>query len=221
MQNPLNKMFISYFIFTIAFAAVMVTFVTSTTYTQLAIAIVFYLFLAFAAHRMLSKKIWSRSPKEPITANDSPIKPLENETTPLERKDLTSIGVADIDKRVFLTLIGSTGLFLLLFSLFNKRTESLLFKTLPRSNGPANTDNNSKTIDLSRNQPTDEYRISEIDDDVVSFYGFLKNDESWYIMKIDTNSGSFRYVKGERDFPSNWENRKNLKYDYFNNVFNS
>lgn len=206
-----NKALLNYFIFIIAFAVVVVAFTTSTTYTQLALATLFYVLLVFATYKLLPKKIWRQSTKKITLA--------ENETDHLERKGLAALGIADIDKRVFLTLIGSTGLFLFLFSLFNKKTESLLFKNLPVFKSTASPDKNGDTVEPTQNQPLDGYRISEIEDNVVSFYGFVKKDDSWYIMRVDTNTGSFRYVRGESDFSKAWTNRKKLQYDYFNNVF--
>ena len=38
-------------------------------------------------------------------------------------------------------------------------------------------------------------------------------------MRIDTDTGSFRYVRGNSNFAGGWNNREHLKYDYYVNVF--
>lgn len=68
-------------------------------------------------------------------------------------------------------------------------------------------------------QSVDEYQIANIDEDDIGYYGYNNKDGGWYIIKIDTD-GSFRYSRGNTDFPANWERRDKLEYDYFNNVFN-
>ena len=127
--------------------------------------------------------------------------------------------IADIDKRVFLKLVGATGLSFFLFSIFNKRTQTPLFGNTSELGTTSLIDINGKKIDPPEKTPTDGYTISEIDDDTIAFYGFIKNDGAWYIMREDSDTGSIRYVRGDGEFTSNWVNRKQLKYNYFNDVF--
>jgi hypothetical protein len=212
------KLLLTYTSFVIVCVGVIVAFITATTYLQLAVAILLYPVLAFFAYKVLPSKMkYSTSKKSTI---QSEIK--ESVPTELTSKPTTTIGISDIDKRVFLKLIGGAGLFLFIFSLFNKKTEGLFFKNLPGSvSGKISLEDTAgNKINPAQNQPLDGYRISEIDDDIVSFYGFTNKDGAWYVMKIDTENGSFRYSKGDSNFPTNWDKRANLKYDYFSSLFN-
>ena len=69
-----------------------------------------------------------------------------------------------------------------------------------------------------KTEPTEGYKISEIDEGEITYYGFAKKDGSWLIMKENID-GSFRYSKGADDFPGNWDDRDDLKYDYYHNLF--
>ena len=62
------------------------------------------------------------------------------------------------------------------------------------------------------------YKVSDIDDTGPNYYGFVDKDGAWYIMKEDTTAGSYRYCKGVSDYPTNWDNRTTLTYDYFDIV---
>lgn len=204
----------------IAGALVAAAFITATSYTQLAVAILFYpVFVYFTLQAFPRTKKASRSKKQVETAIQSPEKPLEKIEP---AKEGNMIGITDIDKRVFLKLIGSVGVSLFLFSIFNKRAEGLFFKNIPAQGTSGQVsleDIAGNKIDPAQNHPMDGYRISEIDDDLISFYGSTHKNGSWYIMRIDTDKGSFRYAKGDSNFPGNWSNRKNLRYDYYNNIF--
>ena len=117
--------------------------------------------------------------------------------------------ISDSNKREFLKLLGATGISFFLFSLFNRRPQTPFF-TNPL--GPVPTS-------PTDNQPTDSYKISEIDDSATAFYGFTNKDGGWYIMREDSETGSIRYTRGETNFTNNWTNRERLSYDYFNNTF--
>lgn len=62
-----------------------------------------------------------------------------------------------------------------------------------------------------------DYKVSDIDSSTPSYYGFIKFDGSWYIMK--ESSGTYRYVKGASSYSTNWTNRASLTYDYYDQVF--
>jgi|CXWL01.1.fsa_nt_gi hypothetical protein len=117
--------------------------------------------------------------------------------------------VSDNSKREFLKLLGATGISFFLFSLFNRRPQTPFFTNPlgPTPTAPADT------------EPTDGYKISEIDDSAIAFYGFTNKDGGWYIMREDSETGSIRYSKGETNFTNSWTNREGLSYDYFNNTF--
>ena len=210
-----NRILLTYFSFAIACLVVIVAFITATTYTQLAIAALLYPLLIFFAYKVLPLKTTSRVSKEPVAE----VRPLVQAQEKVDVTKRGDIGISDLDKRAFLKLIGATGLSFFLISLFGRRVESLLFGQnlvqVPAAIGNPRGGEASAAIA----SPTDAYKISEIDDNIVSFYGFINKDGGWFIMKGDANTGSFRYAKGESNFPSNWNNREHLKYDYFHNVF--
>lgn len=195
-------------------------FLTATSYTQLAVAVLLYPMLVYSAFKAFPRKVQIYPSNTPVTvAIPSLVKTVEN-VEPVKEK--TMIGITDIDKRVFLKLIGGAGLTLFLFSLFNKRAEGLFFKNLPAPEASGSVslqDTSGKKIDPAQHQVTDGYQISEIDDSIIAFYGFTHNGGAWYIMKVESDAGSIRYVKGESGFPNNWNSRENLKYDYYNNIF--
>ena len=58
------------------------------------------------------------------------------------------------------------------------------------------------------------YRISEMDG---TYFGFLDTNGGWYIMRM--LNGTFRYVKGEGNYPTAWAGRATLTYDLFSTVF--
>lgn len=212
----MRKLLLTYFSFVVACLAVIVAFITATTYIQLAVGILLYPLLVFFAYRALPLKTRKQISKKPETKTQPPVKPEE-----LGVAERETIGISDIDKRVFLKLIGSAGLFLFLFSIFNKKAEGLFFKNLP---GPVAgkislEDADGNKIDPAQNQPTDGYNICEIDNNITAFYGYTNKDGAWYVMRVETETGSFRYCRGDSNFPGNWSNRENLKYGYFSNIF--
>lgn len=196
---------------------VIMTFMTSKTYAQLAVAIFLFPLPVYFAFKAFPRKTLRYSSKKPVTQIQQPVKLAEKAET-AKRENLN---IADIDKRAFLKLLGTAGISLFLFSIFNKKVDSLFPKNLPESGKVSLEDTESAKTELSQHQPTDGYKISEIDDNVIAYHGFVNKDGAWFIMKQDTNTGSFRYTKGDSDFPGSWINRENLKYDYFNNVFSN
>lgn len=195
--------------FAISSLLIILAFITAKTYTQLAIAILLYPMLAYFALRFFPR-ITHKAPAITIRIPARPAQRAEE-----VRRD--KVDVADIDKRTFLKLIGAAGLSFFLFSLLGKRVEALLFGKAVESPtsppGPAE----GEVTDTSL--PTSGYRITEIDDSIVAFYGFTNKEGAWFIMREDTDTGSFRYSKGDSGFSRNWSNRKNLKYDYYHNLF--
>ncbi|KKS77883.1 MAG: hypothetical protein UV74_C0002G0011 [Candidatus Woesebacteria bacterium GW2011_GWB1_43_14] len=189
---------LTYYIFMIASLVVIAMFVTATTYAQLAIGILLFPLLVYYYFKVLPRK--------------TAIQPAVVE---LPRK--VDEDILDIDKRAFLKLVGAAGLSLFLSSIFIKKAEAAFFGSDPGQVSLQDASGNK--INPAERQPTDGYRISEIDDSVVAYYGFTNKDGAWFIMKEDTEAGSFRYAKGDSNLASVWDKRKNLKYDYYNNVF--
>lgn len=208
-----NKI-LTYCSFIIASLVVVATFMTATTYAQLVLAILLYPLLVFFAFKVFPRKMKVYSKKE---VNSEPSEPVEL-TTEVEAKK-EKLDVADIDKRVFLKLVGGIGFSLLLYSIFNKKVEGLFSKSLPGSGDFSLRGIDGNKINPAQSQPTDGYRLSEIDDGAIAYYGFIKQGGNWYIMKVETDIGSIRYTRGDFNLPRSWANRENLKYDYFSNIF--
>jgi hypothetical protein len=194
-------------------------FLTSTSYIQLAVAILIYLPLVYIGFKLFPRKdkVYSKAPN---TQNIQTVKQnnLIDNTTSQKYKNKKA-EISDIDRRAFLKLIGATGLSFFISSLLTKRFESQI---LGRPEEPGKTfikDPTGNIISPAEHYPTDNYKISEVDYGINSYYGFMDQAEGWFIMKEDVNAGTYRYIKGDDNFPDNWNNRENLKYDYFNRVF--
>lgn len=68
----------------------------------------------------------------------------------------------------------------------------------------------------------DGYKISDTDDDASpNYYGFVKTDGNWYILKetLVAGANTYRYIKGDSGYATNWTGRTGLTYDYLFNVF--
>jgi hypothetical protein len=187
---------------------VILAFVTAKTYTQLGIAIILYPLLAYFAFKIFPLNTFSVRLKKPKVIKQTVCKPAENEPV-----------VMDIDRRAFLKLIGGTGLSIFIFSLLGQRVERLLFGRSDSGNALIGNPVKDEPSPV-KDSLTDGYKISEIDDNnTITYYGFIDNTGAWFIMREDIDANSFRYSKGESDFPGNWRNREHLKYDYFHNLF--
>ncbi len=191
------------------------TFATAKTYTQLGVAAVLYPLLVYFAYVLFVRKT-RKAPAITVPLPVKPAKKVEVETAKPQRK---GGGIMDIDKRDFLRMIGAAGASFFLFSIFSKRSEPLLFGRTTGSGSNTLEDSTGNKINPAECQPTDGYRISEIDDNFIAFYGFINTDGAWYVMREDPDDGSFRYAKGESNFNDNWTSRESLKYDYFHNIF--
>jgi hypothetical protein len=206
--------------FLIASLVIVFAFITARTYTQLSIAIIVYPLFILIAYKMLMKKNPEKvqSIKNKLSSFEvriPPAKETDKNEVPREKVEIT-----DVDKRTFLKIVGAAGLSYFVFSLLGRKAESLLFG---RSNGTG-IDNYSlapkNQIGGIGNLPTEGYTISEIDDEnIVTYYGFVKHDGAWFIMKEDAETNSYRYTRGGSNFSDNWGSRENLKYDYYYNLF--
>src|SRR4051812_38685696 len=106
----MNKIILTYFSFLIASTVVIAAFITATSYIQIGVAALLYLLLALFAYLLFAK-----SPKkQPAEVSYHSV-----EETPAEATNPQPQlgGIADIDKREFLKLIGGAGLFLFFFSI--------------------------------------------------------------------------------------------------------
>jgi hypothetical protein len=137
----------------------------------------------------------------------------------LEPEILSDEQVRDLNRRLFLKLIGSAGLAAFAFSLFTKRTHAAFFGSMPGPGIVQIKDSAGNVVDPAQKEPTDGYEINDVDDDgLPAYYGFLDRDGRWYITRED-DSGGYRYTRGTFDYAANWTDRNSLSYDYFNNVF--
>jgi len=202
-------------IFVILGLAVGAVFVTATSYFQLAIAILIYPLLAFFFFKAFPRGTRVMYHGRPVAVVQPPLVSAAGAGAAKGE----SVGVVDIDKRAFLKLIGGAGLSLFLFSIFNKRVENLFSRSFPTPSEKTLETTAVGVVDPSQHLPMYGYTISEIDDNVIAFYGFTNKDGAWFIMREDTNAGSFRYARGDLKFPNNWANRENLNYNYYSKVF--
>lgn len=196
-------------------------FVTATTNIQLVVAVVLYLPLTYFAFKLFPRKARSEQPalqKGNVPQHTVPTKDIvENAIT--QQHVIEDVEVSDINKRAFLKLIGATGISFFISSLFSRKLGTNI---LGRAEDPGMTKIQNPAgniINPAEHHPTDNYRVSEVDYGVSTFYGFIDRGEGWFIMKEDINAGTYRYVKGNINFRDNWNNREDLKYDYFNRVF--
>jgi len=117
-----------------------------------------------------------------------------------------------------LKLIGSAGILALILGLFGRRGG------IPNLLGNANLDSvalkdtSGNIVNPAQDSPTDGYSISQIDDSVPSYFGFVNKEGSWFIMREGEDS-AFRYVKGDTNFGTSWASRSKLNYNYFDKVF--
>lgn len=213
---------ITYSGFALAILMVIVVFVTSKSYTQLGTAVLVYPIFAYFGYKLFmgdSKKepaitIQVPGPKDGnanVNMVEANAVPANNEVTQVS-KDF--VGIADIEKRAFLKMIGGIGLSFVLYSLINRKVEGLFF-----GGNSFGSNSGSGTTDM-KYRATDGYIISEIDNDgPLSYYGFINKDGAWYIMLENVSDGSFRYTRGDLNFSLGWSQRKTLDYDYYYKIF--
>ncbi len=154
-----------------------------------------------------------------LTSSPSLLLPQYSDDDAIEGQVVSDPEVHDINKRLFLKLIGSAGLTTFLFSLFTRQSHAAFFGSVPGPGTVAIKDTAGNKIDPAEKQPTDGYEITGVDDDSPpSYYGFLNKDGAWYIAREDAQ-GEFRYTRGSSNYSAAWDNRTSHIYDYFNNIF--
>ena len=206
---------ITYTSFLATTVIVVYMFVTAQNYTQLAVAMMLYPVAAFLGLN-ISRRLKNKSHEVSVSVS---VQPTTKEETTTAEKEVAQEGVVDFDRRTFLKIIGAAGLSLFVFSILSKKSEVPFFGKVI---GPSTTtliDTEGNKINPAERMPLDGYQISEIDDNIVAYYGFINNNGAWFIMREDTDTSSFRYVKGDKHFPDSWSRREKLKYDYYHNVF--
>lgn len=210
----MNKV-ITYSTFTIATIFVIFAFVTATTYTQLGLAVILYPLVTFLAFKLFPRKSDSVMPPQNTylaQPQAMPVSPPAKPITQTIEVTKTKNEEVDLDKRSFLKLIGTMGVALFLSSLLGERIGSLLFG---KSMGGGAQPTGTTTASI-----TEGYKITEADEDIISYYGFTNQKGNWLIMRNDIEENSYRYAKGSSNFPNSWSNREKLKYDYYFNLPN-
>lgn len=208
------KKLLIYYSFTLISIMTIIGFLSTTNYAHLASAVLFFpLFLYLLKIIFPRRKKALIIPKQATSKKTSAVvvPKIVEKPTKLKRR-------LDVDKRMFIKLIGSAGISMFLLAIFTKKAQGAFFGSVPGPGTVAIKDTSGTQIDPAQHHPTDGYKISELDDSVPAYYGFMNKDENWFIMKEDS-SGSYRYANGTSSFSTNWTNRASLGYDYFHNVF--
>ena len=212
------KKLLIYYSFIVVSVMVVIGFLSATSLPQLIVATLFFPLFVYFASRVFPRK--TRAIHIPVTPL---IKILPADAGTVEKVDpaitkLKKEGV-DIDRRMFLKLIGSAGASLFLFSLFTKRAEAAFFGSVPGPGTVSIKDVAGNKINPAERSPTDGYKISEVDDGTPAYYGFINKDGAWYIMK-ETDTGSYLYVRGDNDFSGGWAIHATREdYDTFDQIF--
>lgn len=62
------------------------------------------------------------------------------------------------------------------------------------------------------------YKASDADvGEESSYYGFIDSSGNWFILRRSgSDSASFRYAFGNKDYKDNWLSREKIKYGYYN-----
>jgi len=180
-------------------------FVTATSYLQLGVAIICYPLFVYFIFKSFLHKI-------PKVNYQKTLVPPQNQV----KMSKSSGGITDTKKRDFLKIIGTAGISFFLFSLFSRKKEIPFIGQLTGGRMPVAP---SSGGDKNDTRPTDDYQITEIDEGEVAYYGFTDMGGAWFIMKENSDTGSFRYYQGDKGFSQNWNNREKLKYDYFYKTF--
>ena len=201
---------IFYIIIVSAYLLVVPLFVTATTYIQLLVATLLYALLVFFSIRYSTcKKI-----KVCLQTPEVAIKPVS-----INRLETETTEIMDTNKRDFLKIIVAAGFSFFFFSILSRKAEALLFGKAAESGVVMLEGPDGSKVYPAEQQPTDGYQISDIDEGDYIYCGYTNENGDWYIMKQDSELGSFRYVKGESNFSDNWNKREHLKYNYFHQVF--
>jgi len=149
--------------------------------------------------------------------------PKRNRAIVLAREDAplpVQHGKVDIDRRMFLKAIASAGISVFLFAIFTKKAEAAFFGSVPGPGTVSLKDSAGNKIDPAEKHPTDGYKLTEFDDSgTYTYAGYLKKDSSWFILR--DNGTSYRYAEGATGFASNWTNKGDLTYYYYDEVFGS
>lgn len=206
------KKFITYYSFIIVSLMVITGLISATTTSQLISASIFYPLFIYFGLSVWPKKRYVITPKPETSTKKDLISAIDGQV-------IATKGNYDLDRRAFLKLIGSAGATVFFFSMFSKKAEAAFFGSMPGSSSTVTLkDSTGTAIDPAIKSPTDGYRITQVDDSDPAYYGYVNKTGNWFIMKED-NTGGYRYTKGHNSFSTNWTNRADLSYDYFDTTF--
>lgn len=202
---------VAYYSFIVTTTIVVLGFLSAQDLPQLIGAIIFYPLAVYFTLLVSPKRQKAiHIPKVSVI----PVTRLPDELVPAP-----SPSGFDFDRRMFLKLIGSAGLSVFFFSIFTKRAEAAFFGSVPGPGTVSLKDTTGAKIDPAVKQPTDGYKITEIDDaSSPAYYGFVHKTGAWFIQR-EESSGAYRYTKGGTDFSTNWTGRAGLTYNYFHIIF--
>lgn len=121
--------------------------------------------------------------------------------------------VPEVDRRIFLKLIGSAGISLFMLALFTKKAQAAFFGSVPGPGTIALKDTAGVKIDPAKHHPTAGFKISQIDDTssaTYAYYGFLDKTGAWYLQReqlTGADAGQYLYSTGSSGFSTAWINR--------------
>jgi hypothetical protein len=188
-------------------------------YALLFIPLVIYfaktIFISFRSHRLSTLAMIKTN--QPSLAAGNPSSVVRSPI--IDGEVLSDADVQDINRRMFLKLIGAAGLATFVFAIFSKSAHAAFFGSVPGPGTVAIKDSQGNQINPAEKQVTDGFEISQVDDSTIpAYYGFLNKDGAWYIAR-EGNGGEYRYFRGNGNFASSWDGRANLAYNYFDSVF--
>jgi len=66
-----------------------------------------------------------------------------------------------------------------------------------------------------------EYAFSDLNesDVVYNYYGYLKSDGGWFILRLPKDNTEARYSSGLSDYTTSWTNRTSLTYQLYSEEF--
>lgn len=211
------KKLLTYYSFIVSTILVLSGFLTAQSDYQLFSAYLFFPLFVYFAIRVFPRR--TRAIILPVVqttkVKDEPVVAKAE----AEELELKKEGV-DSNRRMFLKLIGTAGLGVFLMSVFTKKAQAAFFGSAPGPGTVAIKNIAGEKIDPAEKQPTDGYKIAQLDDSTPAYYGFTNKEGAWFIMREEA-TGAYRYTKGSEDFSTNWgkRNTDELTYDYFNEIF--
>ena len=226
-----------YYSLTIASLMTISGFKQASTISELSSTLIFLpMTIYFWSQAIPKRKKRSHAPFKVVETEDNFGFKIHEEEKAQELKKVEDLYPADkfgknfdLDRRMFLKLIGSAGISVFMLALFTKKSHAAFFGSVPGPGTVALKDSTGAQIDPAIKQPTDGYKINQLDDtssSTYSYFGYTNKDGDWFIMRetiSGVNVGDYRYYKkkvGDGNFATEWPNRATLSpYDYFDVIF--